>query len=428
RVSPAVLGVVVLSRRGEVVHFVAKHARKRERLWFRQVFTEKIMPDMDLENLPPDQHKHLHKVYDGKTYLLSYIRRKSSGSDFSIVLNMNIPYLAGEIFREEFKPLKESAVISVMDETGRVLYGSPVVKESSLVFEERFPTTLYKWRLQVAPRQIHALMERAHVRRVTDLYLVSTAVGVIMAGLAFLFVAIRKERRANQLKSVFISNVSHELKTPLSLIHMFGELLALGRTQDSKTATEYARIITRESERLTALIENVLDFARIERGKEAYEFAVGNLGRVVERVAELSSYRAEQAGMKLHVALEENIPDTTIDEGAMTLLLLNLVENAVKHGAKKNGKIEVSLHSDVDELLLRVADEGPGIPQDEQRLVFERFYRGKAVPGKATRGSGIGLSLVKNIAIAHGGKVSVRSEPGKGAAFEVRVPIGFLPK
>jgi two-component system phosphate regulon sensor histidine kinase PhoR len=202
---------------------------------------------------------------------------------------------------------------------------------------------------------------------------------------------------------------------------MFGELLSLGRATDRQTAKDYAEIIIRESDRLTSLIDNVLDFARIERGKAAYEMVEGDLAPVVERAVELCSYRSEQAGVRLEAEIAEDLPRFPFDASAMTLLLLNLIENALRYGVARGGTIRVSARVRDEFVVVAVADDGPGIAEDEKRRIFDRFYRGRS--RSHSRGSGIGLSLVKHIAEAHGGSVQVQSELGKGATFEVSIPV-----
>ena len=423
RISPVVETVVVLDEHRQLVHLVSK-LRKSRLLGFRRVFLNKIVQDMDLSKLRLNAHKHLHKTYEGRSYLISYIRRRSSGRDYYIALNMNLPYITGDIFRDEFKELEDTRFIAVLNEAGRAIFGRSVPSDGTFVFVERFPTTLYQWRLQIAPTEVGALRREVRARRTYNIVLVGGAIGVILIGMMVLLLAIRKEAHANRLKSEFISNVTHELKTPLSLIRMFGELLSLGRTNDAKTTREYAEIITRESDRLSRLIDNVLDFARIERGKPAYEFHLGNLRTVVERGVDLCRYRAEQGGIALHTEIEADLPDTLLDENAMTLVLLNLLENALKYGiTEEKGEIRVQLGHRDEVLKLTVSDQGPGIPRDELPRIFDRFYRAKAVRSQPARGSGIGLSLVKQITMAHGGRVIAKSDLGKGASFEVTIPV-----
>lgn len=422
RVSPAVESVTVLGPDRRIVYLVAKLDPAALDA-FRQLFLQRMLPDLELERLAVEHHKHLYKRYDGRPYLISYIRQHAGGRDYYLVLNMNLQYVVEDVFPQEFRELESTNAISVIDEeSAHPVYGRPVDVSSQLVFEGLFPTTLYKWRLQVAPRQLGPLRRGARARRLSAVLLVGGANAVIWIGLAVILIAVRKERRANALKSDFIANVSHELKTPLSLIRMFGELLALGRVKDAQTAREYAEIIMRESDRLSSQIDNVLDFARIERGKDAYSMREGDLRGVVERAVELCRYRAEQQHLRLELVLPDDPVVAVFDESAMTLLVLNLVENALKYAAVAGAAIRVLLDRHASGLRLQVSDEGPGLTPDEQRRVFERFYRGERARQGPQRGSGIGLSLVKHIAQAHGGRAQVRSELGKGATFEVLLP------
>jgi two-component system phosphate regulon sensor histidine kinase PhoR len=236
-----------------------------------------------------------------------------------------------------------------------------------------------------------------------------------------LLLAMRRERKANELKSEFISNVSHELKTPLSIISMFGEMLALGRVRGPEQATEYADVIWRESVRLARLIDNVLDFAKIERGVDVYEFAEGDVGEVVARAVELSTHRLANAQMTIALDVAPDLPAVRLDGNALTLAVLNLIDNAIKYAA--DGKrIEVKVGVAGRAVTIAVTDFGPGIEADEHARIFERFYRAKAVRLRPIRGSGIGLALVEHIARAHGGKVAVTSQPGSGATFTITIP------
>src|SRR5262249_47593385 len=155
------------------------------------------------------------------------------------------------------------------------------------LFEKAFPTTLYLWRLQTAPIRAVALAAEERARRRSEFLLITFTLGILVIGIGYTAYVLDKEKLANETKSEFISNVSHELKTPLSLIRMFGELLALGKLKSPEKGKEYAEIITRESERLSRLIDNVLDFSRMERGRAAYDFQPGRLSEVVERALDV---------------------------------------------------------------------------------------------------------------------------------------------
>jgi two-component system phosphate regulon sensor histidine kinase PhoR len=328
----------------------------------------------------------------------------------------------------QFFGMVSPRLYQVVDENDELVYGAPFFGSNGATIELRFAETVSRWRLRVTQRDPSASAARGR-RKAIDLVLIGMALVIITSGLAVLLLAVRRERRANALKSEFISNVSHELKTPLSIISMFGEMLASGRVKGPTQATEYAEVIWRESVRLARLIDNVLDFAKMERGVDVYEFADGDVAEVCARAVELSTHRLHNAGMTATMDLPAELP-ARIDGNALTLAVLNLIDNAIKYAA--DGKrIELTAREEGAgerrRIVIAVRDFGPGIEADEQARIFERFYRAKAVRLKPIRGSGIGLALVEHIAIAHHGGVSVTSEPGKGATFALWLPARTAP-
>jgi two-component system, OmpR family, phosphate regulon sensor histidine kinase PhoR len=205
-------------------------------------------------------------------------------------------------------------------------------------------------------------------------------------------------------------------------------MLQSGRVQTDAKRQEYLDIIVRESERLSALIENVLDFARLERGRGSYEFAEGDVGDAVTRAANVYRYRAEREGMQLLVDVEPNLPRAHIDERAIQLAVVNLVDNALKY-APDGEEIVVRVSAQGDSVRIDVIDRGPGVPADERQRIFERFVRLSSRSGESqVRGSGIGLALVKHIAESHGGRAWVvsRGEPdpsgSTGSTFSFSIP------
>jgi two-component system phosphate regulon sensor histidine kinase PhoR len=312
----------------------------------------------------------------------------------------------------------------VLDDRGQLRCGPPFRDiGEGLVVERRFASTWDGFVLRVAQKDL-ADLDALQRKRVVNAVILGGAVAVILGGLLVLGFAIRRERRLSALKSEFISNVSHELKTPLSIISMFGELLALGRTRSAEQAHEYAEIIWRESVRLGRLIDNVLDFAKIERGADMYEFDdAGAVREVVERAVELSARRVAAAQMTVSTDLADDLPPVRLDPNAFTLAVLNLIDNAIKYAAAGQ-RIEVSLARRGDRVVLAVRDHGPGIPVEEHGQIFERFYRARAVRLLPIRGSGIGLALVQHIARAHGGDAELESRLGQGATFRIWLPIG----
>ncbi|HEY9281917.1 MAG TPA: HAMP domain-containing sensor histidine kinase, partial [Pyrinomonadaceae bacterium] len=221
-------------------------------------------------------------------------------------------------------------------------------------------------------------------------------------GLALTLRSAAREARLARAKSAFVSNVSHELKTPLALIRLFAETLELGRVKDPEKAREYCRIINHESGRLTQLIDNILDFSKIEAGAKDYAFARGDVGPVVEQVVRSYEFQIARAGFELRVEVARDLPAVVLDRDALSQALLNLIDNAVKYSA--DGKIiavRAGYARAAGEVVVEVEDRGVGIPPAEHERIFEKFYRVGAGAVHDTRGSGLGLAIVRHIAAAH---------------------------
>jgi two-component system phosphate regulon sensor histidine kinase PhoR len=294
-----------------------------------------------------------------------------------------------------------------------------------------------------------------------ELVMVVLSCVVIVLGVATILLAAARDRRMSALKSEFVANVSHELKTPLALVRMFGEMLQSGRVASEAKRQEYLDIIVGESERLSSLIENVLDFARVERGRQAYDFADGSVGEAVSKAVNVYRHRAESEGVALAADIAPDLPRTRIDDRAIQLAVINLVDNALKY-APGSGTVTVRVRSENgagESIVVRVIDRGPGVPVEDRERIFERFVRGVAGrepgSGRPVRGSGIGLALVKHIAESHGGRAWVESArvdrassassppgapressppgvpgvvapAGPGASFAISIPVGGL--
>jgi two-component system phosphate regulon sensor histidine kinase PhoR len=205
---------------------------------------------------------------------------------------------------------------------------------------------------------------------------------------------------------------------------MFAELLQSGRVDSDEKRRQYLHIILSESERLSALIENVLDFARVERGKAGYTFETGSLGEVVARATEVCRMRAERDQVELLLAVEPALPPVRLDERAVEIAVINLVDNALKY-AKDSGRIELSVARKGRSLQVAVTDHGAGIPAEDRKIIFDRFVRGRGT--KQIRGSGIGLALVKHVAVAHGGDAWVEPVDPHGSRFVFSVQVGKRP-
>ncbi|MCC6646141.1 MAG: HAMP domain-containing histidine kinase [Polyangiaceae bacterium] len=429
RETPTVRAVLVIdlsSRDGQVLGFASRSPGPEDEA-FRRLVVRRLRADLELGRAPPEELRHLHRTYGSQSYLVSYWQRALAGRRYLVLAWHDVPRLVHDVFPRLFADHGGKARVAVADEEGRPVYGSSV-RAGELTVGRPFPTTLYGWRISVTLTSADELGERIERRRTLELVLVAIACCVIIAGVGFVLVAVEQERRLSAQKSEFVANVSHELKTPLSLVRMFAELLLSGRVASDDKRRQYLEIMLAESERLTALIENVLDFARVDRGKATFDFVPADLGEVVQRAVDVYRYRAEREGLEIEVALAPDLPAVRLDPRAVELCLINLLDNAIKY-AKDGGRVTVRTARDGAQAALSVEDRGAGIAPEDQRRIFDRFVRGRSARDARIRGTGIGLSLVKHIAEAHGGAVRVQSAPGEGARFTVTLPLwrGPLP-
>jgi signal transduction histidine kinase len=245
---------------------------------------------------------------------------------------------------------------------------------------------------------------------------------LLIAGIWFLYRSVSREVELAKLKADFVSNVSHELRTPLSLIRLYAETLELGRLPSEDKRRGYHRIIREESERLTALINNVLDFSRIEAGRKEYDFQSTDLRELVRETLESYRYQIEQQGFTFEEKISDDLPPVTVDRESIARSLLNLVNNSIKYSSDEK-YLGVNLYRENGSVKLEVVDHGIGIPRAEQQRIFEKFYRVGDPLVHNTKGSGLGLSLVQTIVKAHGGDVLVESNQGRGSKFTVVLPV-----
>ena len=226
-------------------------------------------------------------------------------------------------------------------------------------------------------------------------------------------------------KTDFVSNVSHEFKTPLTSIRMFSELLAEDRVADPAKQSSYLNIITAETARLTRLINNVLDFSRMERGEKKYNFSQCDLVELVHETVETYRPHLESNGFKITTALPDSPVFLNGDRDALAQVIVNLLSNAEKYSTtQKEITVEVrTLREPLPYAVVRILDRGPGVPAGSEKKIFEQFYRAHDSLSSGIQGSGLGLTLARQIAHAHAGDVIYQPREGGGSAFTLRLPI-----
>jgi len=260
-------------------------------------------------------------------------------------------------------------------------------------------------------------------------FMINLSLGIVMtlfliAAVLLMLRAAAREMKLTQMKADFVSNVSHELRTPLASIRVLAELLNLGRVNQPDRVREYGAYIESEGRRLTQVINNILDFSRIESGRKLFQFESCDIREVVDETLEAFTVHLKQNGFTLSYETPQNaLPKVVLDPDAIALALTNLLDNAVKYSGEVKEIIVRVTQSD-GFVAVAVADRGIGIASDEHEKIFEKFYRVSTGLVHDVKGSGLGLSLVKHIVLAHQGKITVRSKTGEGSSFTIHLPIG----
>ena len=258
-------------------------------------------------------------------------------------------------------------------------------------------------------------------RRLLSAVFVTLAL-LLIAGGYIVFRGISRELEVARLQSDFVSAVSHEFRTPVASVRQLSEILADGRVADEERRHRYYGLLRRESERLQRLVEGLLDFKRMESHAAEYRFETLDPGSLVRLVAEEFALGADARASRLSVLVAPGLPAVRCDREAFTRALWNLLDNAAKYTPEAS-PIAIEVANSDGQVVVRVRDEGPGIPADEQVQIFRKFVRGSAARSSGAKGTGLGLAMVSHIMKAHRGRITVASRPGAGATFSLVLPV-----
>ena len=330
--------------------------------------------------------------------------------------NRGIPAWAAVRITKDREVIHGPPASSVEEHTiGRLVsfqYGGETMASLPILFGPRL-------QLDIIAIRPSAYLEAARIQSQWTIALMLMAVAGAAGGLWVIRRVYERERKLNALKSDFVASVSHELRAPIASIRLMADALEEGKIEQG-TAHEFHRLISREGARLSTLIENVLDFARIEQGKKQWRLEETDLRALLMDTVALMEPLAQEKDIHLHVEVPETAT-ATLDADAIRQALVNLLDNAIKFSPPGSG-VKVVLSEYPDTIRIAIADEGPGIPQKEHGRIFEKFHRLGGELRRETQGTGIGLSLVTAIAEAHSGRVDLESEPGKGSTFILILP------
>jgi signal transduction histidine kinase len=236
---------------------------------------------------------------------------------------------------------------------------------------------------------------------------------------------VSQQREIDRMKSDFISSVSHELRTPLTSIKAYAETMLDDPNMEQKTRQEFLQIVNEESDRLTNLINGILDISKIEAGTIEIIRKPVNVSSLAKRAAESLEYVAGKKKIRLQTDIAQHLPELLGDENKIFSMITNLINNAIKF-TPENGNVSVSAQLVNNELVVKVSDTGMGIPKNDMTKIFGRFYRVNR-PGKQIQGTGLGLAIVKEIVMKHDGRIDVESEIEKGSTFTVYLPVAQQP-
>jgi two-component system phosphate regulon sensor histidine kinase PhoR len=318
-----------------------------------------------------------------------------------------------------------NVVVSIFDRDEKLLHASPQTTEGlGDTVSYQMPFLFTDWKLQVVSRNTTPQQLAQNFIR-TNLLLSGLATLSILGCVGLALYSASKLMKVSQMKSEFVSNVSHELRTPLASIRVFGEFLKSGRVSDDEKMREYGDYIETESRRLTALINNILDFSKIEQHRKEYKFESTDVSTVVGDVVKAFEMQAQEHGFRIvYDKPKTALPFVSLDRDALTQALMNLLDNAVKY-SMENGwrEIGVKLRHEKNSIKISVQDHGIGIAAEEQNKIFDKFYRVSTGLVHDVKGSGLGLAIVKHIAEAHGGEITVESDPEKGSKFTLHLPV-----
>ena len=303
----------------------------------------------------------------------------------------------------------------------------PAPRASGSIFLRR-PAGRYMpgWELQLSLDAVDPFVAAAS--RKIGVYIWTGLLAIVIVAALATWVAgiLLRQVRLTRLKNDFVATVSHELKTPLASMRVLVDTLLEGRTRDEQQAAEYLRLIARENERLSRLIDNFLSFSRMERNKRAFDFENVAPGDIVNAAVEAVRERFASGGCALEHDCAPGIPDVIADRDAMITVLLNLLDNAYKYSQDEK-RVTVRAYAETGRVVFAVSDRGIGLARRESRRILERFYQVDRTLSRKTGGCGLGLSIVKFIVDAHHGWINIESQPGKGSTFTVGIPVAGTP-
>ena len=407
-----------------------QHQGKMEQWQIHNSIREEIIPDLTERFLQAESDIQLpfrlSKTIDNQDFLIftGMIPDEAGRKPLGILgIKMNNDYLTNVVLDEiidEFQS-DEEAIINVSDFAGQRLYGDVGSEAKSLSITEYFDDNFPPWKIEIYDIS-KGSSEFIGIHKSFYFWTILTLIVILIFGAVLIMMTIAHEREILKIKSDFVSSVSHELKTPLTSIKALTERLLEGKVKSQAKMRQYFSVISQDTDKLTRLVKNVLDFSRIEEGKKEYDFKETDIASWTKQTVDDYLNDRMQEDIKVRVKVEGELPPLHIDRDALSRSLGNLLDNALKFSPEKK-EVEIRVRGDDNNVILQVKDTGIGIPQDELGRIFEKFYQGSNALRQSVKGTGLGLTLVKHAVEAHQGKIEVESKTDQGTTFSLIFPV-----
>lgn len=364
----------------------------------------------------------LENSYSGNQVALIFITENSYGNKNVCGIIINPKQFAEQVLSPQIQSIaRNEFIINIINEkNGEVLYQNQNFPAEQI--EHRRPL----WMVPNGSIGIFlkdsSIEDLVNQKKSSFIIIISLITASLVLGVWFVYTNIKKEIKLAQIKSDFVSNVSHELRTPLALISMFAETLEMGRVNSEEKKTEYYKIISQETNRLGRIVSSILNFSKMEAGKRKFEFIETDLNSILDKILNTYKFHLQNKGFKLVFEKDENIKSIYADEEALSEALINLIDNAMKYSGDIK-EITIKTGSMNASAFVEIQDKGIGIAEEDQKKIFDKFYRVPTGLVHNIKGTGLGLTLVKQIVDNHKGSIEVKSKPEKGSTFILIFPV-----
>ena len=364
------------------------------------------------------------------SYLVSFLsqhleNRNRTNEVWGLLLDTD--YLKDNLLRQALQRhvSSEETEWVVKGKDDRAILSSGSAPLGSVTVRTNFTGNFPDWSLEFYQQDPRLFETFLTSRRGIYFYMFLLIAGILIFGLILTVRIVTHELELAKMKSDFVSTISHEFKSPLTSIRQLAEMLQTGRVPSEERRQKYYDTLLEQSERLSLLTDNVLNFAKIEEGRKEFEFEKTDIVALLKEIVSAVQDRVSHEDFEIQLKIEKSLPSIMADSAAISQSITNLIDNAIKFSGKAK-KIVVKSFTEDLYLVISVQDFGIGIKKEELGKVFDRFYRGGDELTRTVKGSGLGLTLVKQIVEAHRGKVHVESEPGQGSTFSMKLPFRII--